>query len=100
MRKMNNILWGDGNDAKRSGRKLISLIEEQFTEVGLHEFKKCRGIELDAYHFGLGTWIRNTFIYPDDSLLRPLSKEKGVNSPDNMSGGIIRKFHACVLNRK
>ena len=78
--------------------KIFPLIEEAFTE-GLLEFKNTRISDLYIYNFGIGTWIRNNFLYPKGSILYNLFLENGIEHPDDMSSYIIKLFH-CYLAKK
>ncbi len=79
--------------------KLLSLvealfpeIEKQFEKEELAEFAKHDFAMLAEYHFGLGTWIRNHFLYGDTALAKEF-EAVGIKHPDDMSGFIIEMFH-------
>jgi hypothetical protein len=71
--------------------KLFPQLEKFFTDKELIEF--INESDLDLYHFGFGTWIRNNFIHPDKSVLRRLFLENYIVHPDDMSSLIIKLFH-------
>lgn len=76
------------------------LIEKQFTEEDLLKFKKQPVSNLCNYHFGLGTWIRENLLNPDNTNLYNLFLELGVKGTDDMSDYIIKKFHEEVSGKK
>lgn len=48
--------------------------------------------ELDQYHFGLGTWMRNQLL-KDESGLYQLMKNAGIKQTDEMSYLLIRLLY-------
>jgi len=49
--------------------------------------------DLIEYHFGLGTWIRNNWIYPANDRIEKVFLEAGFDHPDDMSQEIIVGYH-------
>ena len=80
--------------------KSFPAIEKQFTQDDLLEFKNAAIGDLNSYHFGLGLWIRNNLLYPDDSILYNLFLENGIKYPDEMSSLMIKLFHYCLSKKE
>ena len=80
----------------REIEKSFPKIRKLFTADGLEDFRNAALSDLSDYHFGLGTQIRNSLLYPKKSVLRRLFVENGVDEPDEMSAFIIRLFHYHV----
>jgi len=47
---------------------------------------------LVEYHFGLGIWMRNNWIYPTDGRIAKTLRDAGINDPDDMSSEILRGY--------
>lgn len=83
------------------GVYIPATLEEAFdelkklsTEEALNKFKS--GPELvvaKKLHFGIGRWMAVNWKFYTGSRLSHLLKEKGIQSPDNMSQYMIRAFH-------
>ena len=73
-------------------KKSFPIIEKLFDADSLCEFKNTKILDLCLYHFGLGSWIRNNLLSPNDNLYS-LFLENGIDNPDEMSDFIIRLFH-------
>lgn len=54
---------------------------------------------IDLTHFSLGLWIRNEWIYPEESPLREFFVAHGVEHGDDMSGIVIEVLHAELNGR-
>ena len=81
--------------------KTFPSLEKLFTAESLEEFKNEKISDLCLYHFGLGTWIRNNLLSPEENLLYNLFLQNGIENPDEMSSFIIRVFHyylSCSAN--
>ena len=76
------------------------LMERLFSEKDLLDFKNAYVSELYKYHFSIGLWIRNNLIYPEQSPLRLLFIDNGVENPDDMSSMIIQLFHYYISRSK
>jgi hypothetical protein len=72
--------------------KLFEALKTAFTKQSFRKFLQCDEKELCLYHFGFGTWIRNTFLQPDSRLYQ-LFRQEGIYETDEMSDFIIRQFH-------
>ena len=73
--------------------KIFPEIENALSTEKIEEFKNMDEKELSDYHFGLGLWIRNTFIHPKDGLLHELSKSNFILEPDSLSSMVTRCFY-------
>jgi len=73
--------------------KSFPNLEKLFTSEELKEFINMPVSDLNLYHFGLGTWVRNNLLYPKESILYRLFLENGMEHPDDMSSLILRLFH-------
>lgn len=99
------------NDSKIEGKEekplLISLIQQHFPEIearfnekSMDEFLSCAFEDLYLYHFGLGTFIRNSLL-KEGSLLLHIFKQCGLDEKDEMSHFIIELFYLHEkINRK
>lgn len=61
------------------------------------DLEKIRRVSLDEFrtsaHFELGMWIRNNFLFPEESALARCLKGRGVFHPDDMSSLILTALH-------
>lgn len=73
-------------------KKSFSKIEKLFSEKELKKFIACDPGDLNRYHFGLGTWIRNELL-KDDSPLTAAFLRDGVSQKDDMSQRLMELFH-------
>ena len=80
--------------------KILPLIESLLTEEKLLEFINTRISDLYIYYFGMGTWIRDSFLYADESVLHNLFLENGIEHPDDMSAFIIGLFHYYISKKR
>ena len=79
--------------------KTFPAIEKVFSKEELLCFKDASPIDLYLYHFGLGTWIRNNLLHPENSVLYNFLIENGIEDSDDMSTLIILLFHYHVSNK-
>ena len=82
----------------REIEKIFLTIEKEFTDENLQEFKNTRISDLCLYHYGLGSWIRNNLLCPDNNLYK-LFIENGIECTDEMSSCIIKLFHYYESNK-
>lgn len=75
--------------------KTFPIIENVFTKEDLSEFKAAQPNQLSLYHFGLGTWIRNQFLYSKSELFLAFIND-GICDIDEMSMQLIIAFHLFV----
>jgi len=61
----------------------------------LSEFISTQKNKLYEYHFGLGLYLRNNFIYPDKELYREFN-ECGVIHNDDISSIMIQIWHRAL----
>lgn len=91
------------NDSKIEEKEekalLISLIQQHFPEIealfsekSMDEFLSCAFENLYFYHFGLGTYIRNSLLKEGGGLLE-LFLQCGLHEKDEMSHLIIELFY-------
>ena len=72
----------------------LFLTSEDIEELRNSEFE-----ELYQYHFGLGLWIRNNWIYPaPDSRLMKMFFSAGFRHPDSISSFIVEAYHYYLNN--
>ncbi|NOR86056.1 MAG: hypothetical protein GQ527_00460 [Bacteroidales bacterium] len=64
-------------------------LDKMFTPKNKEELKNSSP---NAYHFGLGTWLRNNWGLWKGSRLHLYFEKKGVTHPDNMSGIILNSY--------
>ena len=79
--------------------KTFCTIEKILSKESLDEFKDTSLHNLYSYHYSLGTWIRNNFLYPKNNALYDLFSENGIYHADDMSDIIIRLFHYHSYHR-
>ena len=63
--------------------------DENLNKDEIKYIKNCSDDDLAELHFGLGLWIRNNWIYPSYDKIAKNFTDRGIDSPDNMSGLII-----------
>jgi hypothetical protein len=75
-------------------------LEKILSPEQLHQLRTCKKEDLALYHFGLGTWMRNTWrLWHNTPLAQDLVK-RGVKHPDDMSGFILEAFHKHLQSIK
>lgn len=79
--------------------KAFSLMEKAFSQEALLHFKNTPAGDLYRYHYGLGIWIRNHFLFPREKPLYQLFWENGITHQDEMSYLMIRLFHYYISKR-
>ena len=63
------------------------------------DIKKIENMDgLYVYHFSLGLWIRNNWIYPTDDRIARVFLDLGFFHPDDMSQEIIRGYYYYLNN--
>ena len=72
--------------------KCIENMEALISKDNLIQLKRSDYAELNMYHFGLGTWIRNNVLTPDAEITKLFIKA-GIKEPDDMSSFIIKCFY-------
>lgn len=72
-------------------KKVFPKLKKFFSAKELDEFLKCNYEELYLYHFGFGTWIRNTIL--KNSSLYHTFLACGISQADDMSTLIIQLFY-------
>jgi len=60
--------------------------------------KKSSVEDLIEYHFSLGLWIRNNWIYPANNKIEKVFLDAGFDHPDDMSSEIIIGYHYYLNN--
>ena len=79
-------------------KKVFPKLKNFFSAKELDEFLKCNYEELYVYHFGFGTWIRNTIL--KDSSLYHAFLACGISQADDMSALIIQLFYIYLKENK
>lgn len=78
----------------KSKKELFQIIDRHVSSDERKELAKS--IDLSDFHFGLGTWIRNRFVYPIGhevySLLHPEDTGAGLFVPDVFSQEILEEY--------
>ena len=74
-------------------------IEKRFDEETLREFLSCNFNDLNKYHFGLGTWIRNC-LFEENNELKNLLFTGGIDNKDDASMLVIRLFYIYERNKQ
>ncbi|MEM7004796.1 MAG: DUF6794 domain-containing protein [Pseudomonadota bacterium] len=80
----------------------LSCLGEILSDDASAEFAEMPYVDLPLAHFGIGLWIRNSWIHRDDSPVAADLRDRGFLHPDDMSGVIIEAFWAdargCKFN--
>ena len=72
---------------------LDTLLDEATKE----DIKTSSGDELIGnYHFGLGMWIRNNWIYPAADKIAKVFLDAGIDHPDDMSSIILEGYRSYL----
>ena len=79
-------------------KKVFPKLKNFFSVKELDEFLKCNCEELYVYHFGFGTWIRNTIL--KDSSLYHAFRARGISQADDMSTLLIQLFYIYLKENK
>lgn len=79
-------------------KKVFPKLKIFFSAKELDEFLKCNYEELYVYHFGFGTWIRNTIL--KDSSLYHAFLACGIFQADDMSALLIQLFYIYLKTNK
>jgi len=101
-----NDVYDTFNDDEESLELNIpTSLTECFKQLDLlllpEDIETIKNSELDdlgLYHFGLGLWIRNNWIYPNDSELGKVFISAGFRHPDYMSQYIIEGYYNYLNN--
>ena len=78
--------------------KAFPRLERQFEASLWAEFINTSYSDLDRYHWGPGTWIRENFLGQDTTLYEMFLKQ-GVFSKDDMSSLILQLFYLYLKGR-
>ena len=79
-------------------KKVFPKLKNFFSAKELKKFLRCNYEELYVYHFGFGTWIRNTIL--KDSSLYHAFLACGISQADDMSALIIQLFYIYLKENK
>lgn len=77
----------------------IGLLDEMLNEEQKKELAETKEQDIARFHFSLGSWIRNNWIYDKGS---PLGVEVRKNYPtdiDGYSAAIIKVYHRHLCNK-
>lgn len=88
------------------------MLDCELTEEEQKELAECE--DLIDYHFGLGMWIRNTWIYPDrnHTLMKLVNERQNGNSvsadeykfeyfhPDDTSSAFLELYKEYLLSKQ
>jgi len=68
-------------------------LDEKLDKKTKDAIRKSSVEGLGEYHFGVGLWIRNTWIYPANDRIDKVFRDAGITDPDEMSYEIILGYH-------
>jgi hypothetical protein len=81
----------------QSFEELYADLDQVLSAESRENIKTCEYDDLIQYHFGLGTMIRNTYIYPalqqPPNFITEFMDKVKIGHPDNMSQYIIEGYH-------
>lgn len=78
--------------------KIFKHLEIKYSSTILKEFATTNEADLIIYHFGMGTYIRNTFIW-DNNLYLELKAYYKESHVDTISSYIIRDFQQYLKTK-
>lgn len=84
----------------KSKQELFNLIDQYLPASERMEFANAN--DLSAYHFGLGTRIRNNFIYPSNGEIQNLFISPELLLPDtadNISSRILMEYQKYLQDK-
>ena len=73
-------------------------LDKELDEKTKNEIKNAGVEDLSKYHFGLGQWIRNNWIYATEDRISKFFLDKGIKHPDDMSSIIITGYYYYLNN--
>jgi len=74
-----------------------AALDEMLDDETKNDIKESSD-NLINYHFGLGTWIRNNWIYPTDGRIAKVFFDAGYEHVDAISGAILTGYHYYLNN--
>lgn len=84
----------------KSKEELFKMIDRHLRVADRKELAFAE--DLSAYHWGLGMWIRNRFVYPSNGEVGRLLAEDGsvlLGSADIISEDILKAYQAYLYKR-
>ncbi len=78
--------------------ELFAIMEDLFTEEDMDYFLSLTTEELIEYHFSLGLWLRNNYIY-NGKLPQALCNDD-FDHADDLSQYVIEQFHKYMLEQR
>lgn len=85
-------------DLPETLEECYAMLDEVLSDEDIEYLKNMQQRDLVVLHFGLGMWIRNEWLYPNQSKLSELLYEKGIYHVDNMSVLIIEGYVRYLNN--
>lgn len=83
------------NELKEAIYEQLTIYKSEAPSEAVHNFSNMEGDELVMCHFGLGMYIRNNYLLPENKLYKCFI-DNGIESKDDMSGIIIRTWHEAL----
>ena len=78
--------------------KHYKALDNELDDETKNAIKESNVDDLIKYHFGLGTWIRNNWIYPTTEKIAKVFLDADIAHPDDMSHEIILGYHYYLNN--
>ena len=73
-------------------------LDEELDSKSKNAIKNSSIDDLIQYHFSLGMWIRNNWIYPSDNRIAKVFRDAGFGHPDDISYEIVLAYHYYLNN--
>lgn len=78
--------------------KFFKRLDRQLKKAERDELRDAESLE--DYHFGLGSWIRNTWIYPDkEDFRKAFGNESGVAFADALSMQVLEEYQQYLKDK-
>lgn len=79
-------------------QKTFPILEKSFSQKDINDFAKAHYVYLTAYHFKMGTWIRNNLLGKETLLFQTFLRAD-IKQLDEMSQHIVTLFYFHLRTR-
>ena len=77
------------DDLPKTLEECYAMLDEELSDEDIAYMKNATEADMIDMHFGFGMWIRNNWLYPNQSELTELLWDAGIGHIDDMSGLIL-----------